>query len=73
VVREGETGLLVGIGSARELADAIVRLAANAEFRRSLGEKARQHIAANFSEPTVSANLVKEYCRLLSTGDVSAK
>ena len=66
VVVDGETGILVRIGCADELAAAILSLAASEEFRRKLGEEARKHIAVNFSEQTVSARLIDEYRRLLS-------
>ena len=66
VVLDGKTGVLVPVGSADELAAAIVRTAASADLRRELGEVARKHIAANFSEQSVSIRLVDEYRRLLS-------
>lgn len=42
VIEDGETGLLVAPDSADELADAITRLALDADLRRRLGESARR-------------------------------
>ena len=66
VVREGETGLLTSIGSASELAAAILTLAASEELRGVLGAEARKRVAADFSEQAVSRRLIEEYRRLLS-------
>jgi glycosyltransferase involved in cell wall biosynthesis len=65
-VLDGETGVLVRVDSADELAAAILNLAGREDFRGTLGVRARKHIAANFSEQTVSVRLADAYWQLLS-------
>ena len=48
VVRHGETGLLVEADNPRALANALVSLLENPERRRTLGVRARQHVAEHF-------------------------
>ncbi|HEY3381058.1 MAG TPA: glycosyltransferase family 4 protein [Vicinamibacterales bacterium] len=50
VVKHGETGLLVPAGDPARLADAMVRMAESAEYRRRLGEAGRRAAATYQSE-----------------------
>ncbi len=50
LVREGETGLLVAPGDDRELAAAMLRLAADPELARALGREARVRAVERFPE-----------------------
>ncbi|MHA1572807.1 MAG: glycosyltransferase, partial [Alphaproteobacteria bacterium] len=49
IVTHGVDGILVGPGSADELAGALGNLVADTELRRRLGARARERIARNFS------------------------
>ncbi|MDK2970793.1 MAG: hypothetical protein PWP23_548 [Candidatus Sumerlaeota bacterium] len=49
LIREGETGFLVGEGSATELADCIVRLWAERDRLAERGAAARRHVLASFT------------------------
>jgi glycosyltransferase involved in cell wall biosynthesis len=49
LIDDEQTGLLVGPGDPAGLAKAIHRLAADTELRRTMGERARQRAAEQFS------------------------
>jgi len=53
VVIDGVNGLLVPVRSTQALADAIVRLLADAELRKEMGRKGRERVAQLFSEKIV--------------------
>lgn len=57
-LRDGENALLGGTG--RELAGAVVRLAGDAELRRSLAKAARRTWEEHFAPPVASAVLLRE-------------
>jgi glycosyltransferase involved in cell wall biosynthesis len=48
VVRTGETGILVALGDVAGLADAVVRMAGDAESRRRMGVEGRRRCLAEF-------------------------
>jgi glycosyltransferase involved in cell wall biosynthesis len=50
IVREGETGLLVAPGNAEQLAEAMLRLAADPERARAMGSEARARAVERFPE-----------------------
>lgn len=65
IVRDGETGLLVPSASPRELAEALGRLLACPEVRRSLGSAAREHILRSFLEERMVEQM-EELCLQLA-------
>jgi glycosyltransferase involved in cell wall biosynthesis len=58
IVRDGETGLLVPVGSALALADALRRLAEDPAERRAMGERARDLVRTDFDAATNARRLV---------------
>ncbi len=65
ICRENETGLLVPARSVEPLADALERLAGDAELRARLGARARQVAEAEFAEKVVVAETLALYGELL--------
>lgn len=65
VVRSGETGILVRFGDISGLADALVRLAADAELRRSLGRHGRELCRTAFDWHNMVQSLESLYASLL--------
>jgi len=65
IVRPEETGLLVPRRDPAALADALARLAADAELRQRLGSAARRLAEAEFGEARVAAETLALYRRLL--------
>ncbi len=61
----GKTGLLVSIGDAKALKDAILQLALNPELRNKMGKAARQRAVECFDETIVFEKIKKEYDYLL--------
>lgn len=61
VVEEGDGGLLVDYGNRSELADAIVRLASDAELRRGLGERGRARVERMFTSSVMAAKYTALY------------
>lgn len=66
IVRHGETGLLVPVRDAKDLADAIAALARDAELRRRLGARARAVAEAEFAEEIVVRETLALYRELLA-------
>jgi len=65
-VRDGVNGILIKPGATDQLADAIRRLSADAEYRRELGERARQIAAEEFSTDACLARLERVFDRVLA-------
>lgn len=65
VVRHGENGLLVPIGDANALAEALVTLIRNPELRAAYGSAGRQRAEAEFGNAKVIAATLALYQRLL--------
>jgi glycosyltransferase involved in cell wall biosynthesis len=61
IVRDGETGLLVPPRDAVALARAIVRLLGDSALARSLGDAARDHVAARFSIAAMTKGNLRVY------------
>ena len=71
IVRDGENGLLVPPRDPARLADALARLAGDADLRRRLGARGRERAVAEFGERQVIAATLDIYRRALAgrTGD----
>lgn len=67
LVQDGETGLLVPMGSAERMHRAIVRLIQDAPLRAKLVENGKRHIETNFT-PRANARKVMEVYEALLTG-----
>jgi mannose/cellobiose epimerase-like protein (N-acyl-D-glucosamine 2-epimerase family)/glycosyltransferase involved in cell wall biosynthesis len=65
IARPGVNAFLVPLDDAEALADAIDRLAGDAELRRKFGRASRDLVEQNFSSRRIGAALVKLYRRLL--------
>ena len=61
VVRHGETGILVRPGSARDLGQALRRLAADPELRLRLGRAGRERFARNYAMVEVARRIRSVY------------
>jgi glycosyltransferase involved in cell wall biosynthesis len=57
-------GLLIPAGATELWADALRRLAADADLRGRLGEEARAHVVAHYSLAATADRLVAAYTRL---------
>jgi glycosyltransferase involved in cell wall biosynthesis len=68
VVRDNETGLLCRIDDVDDYAAKTRQLGENADLRRSMGQRAREYITANFGYDQLAAGLVAVYQRLLGQG-----
>jgi len=66
VVRDGETGLLADRGDDEALAKAVVRLFSDASLRERLGQAARTHVRAGWSDTRLVSDLDALYRELLS-------
>lgn len=66
-IEDGVTGILVPAGAAGALANAIRELATDSPLRRRLGDAARVHVTAKFSEELVNRLWTSEYLRLVKT------
>lgn len=65
ICRDGETGLLVPVKTVAPLADALERLATDAELRSRLGMNARRAVEQEFAEPIIVGQTLDLYRRLL--------
>lgn len=65
ICRDGETGLLVPVRTVEPLADALQRLATDAELRGHLGANARRAVEQDFAEPIIVQQTLGLYRRLL--------
>ena len=63
---DGTTGLLFAPGDVRQLAERILTLVQDTEFRKRMGESARQRALQDFSAGVVTAALLDYYARLLA-------
>lgn len=61
IVRHGENGLLVPVNDSGALADAIARLANDAELRRAMGMRGRRIVEREFSESLVVQQTLDVY------------
>jgi glycosyltransferase involved in cell wall biosynthesis len=66
LVEHGSTGLLFPPADARALAEAVRRLLADAELRRSMGDAARDRVRTCFSEARFVSSVSDLYDRLLA-------
>jgi glycosyltransferase involved in cell wall biosynthesis len=58
-LEDGACGILVEPGDPRALAEAIIRLAADADLRRSLGDSGRARVAERFAPPAVARRFLE--------------
>jgi glycosyltransferase involved in cell wall biosynthesis len=65
LIRDGETGLLADSCNPESFAAAIARLLEDMPLRRRLGEAARRHVLAGFTDETMAARTLDFYDRLL--------
>lgn len=68
IVVEGETGALVAPFEPRQLADELLKLAANEARRHAMGERARERARAEFSAERYVSDVDRLYQRLLAQG-----
>jgi len=57
VVKDGQTGMLVPPNDVQALADAMVRLGADADLRRRMGQAGRAYISATYSNEIVARKM----------------
>jgi glycosyltransferase involved in cell wall biosynthesis len=73
IVRDQETGLLIPVRNVDALSHAIESLVIDANLRREMGLRGRQHIAQNFSQGKVLARLLNFYAQIVPlTEDANA-
>jgi glycosyltransferase involved in cell wall biosynthesis len=65
-IKDGKTGFLVPVGSAKELEAAILRLAHDATRRKRMGECALARVLEQFRQDIVVEALLKYYARILA-------
>ncbi len=65
LVRHGEDGLIVDPGDTRAMTEALVRLCADPELRRLMGDSARERAQERFSEEAMVDSYERLYRRLL--------
>jgi len=68
IARQDVNALLVPVDDAAALADAIARLADDADLRRRFGVAGRAIVEAEYSERRIGAEIVALYAKLLSQG-----
>jgi glycosyltransferase involved in cell wall biosynthesis len=66
VIRDGENGLLFGVGDAGQLAQAILRLAHEQKLREVLGRAARESVREKYTIQKVADRYVVLYQKLLA-------
>ena len=71
IVKDGETGLLVGSEDAEGLSEAMLRLAEDSEMCQSLGIRAQRFVADNHSPQAYVDRLLNLHARLLAQKGLS--
>jgi len=71
IVKDGETGLLVGSEDAEGLSEAMLRLAGDSEMCQSLGIRAQRFVADNHSPQAYVDRLLNLHARLLAQKGLS--
>ena len=69
IIEDSKTGLLVEPGDAPALAEAVLRLLADKDLRRSMGEAGRQRVIDSFSWEQITQDLVAQYKDVCQEGD----
>ena len=65
-VRNGETGLLVKMGSSEELGDALLRLLTDKPLRKKMGANGRKFVTENFTWDICAQRMLKVYREALA-------
>jgi glycosyltransferase involved in cell wall biosynthesis len=66
LIEDGENGILVPPKNPEKLAESIIYLLENEEFRNRIGINARDHIVRNYDWETITDGFEKLYYRLSS-------
>ena len=66
-VRNGETGLLVKLGSTDKLADAMMKLLSDKALREKMGANGRRFVAENFTWDICAQKMLNVYHEALAT------
>lgn len=69
VVVHGDNGLLVPVGNALALTDALRTLIADPELRRKMGRRSREHAESEFASERVIAETLAVYTQLAPMGE----
>jgi glycosyltransferase involved in cell wall biosynthesis len=64
IVRDGDNGILVPLHDVPALADALARLAGDAELRRRMGRRSRERVEAHYSDEVIVAQMLSLYRRI---------
>jgi glycosyltransferase involved in cell wall biosynthesis len=64
IVRDGDNGILVPLHDVPALADALARLAGDAELRRRMGRRSREGVEAHYSDEVIVAQMLSLYRRI---------
>ncbi|MEI8205396.1 MAG: glycosyltransferase family 4 protein [Kiritimatiellales bacterium] len=66
IVKDGETGLLVGLGSVPDIVEKMKRLASDPDLRRVMGQKGFEHYEAKFTVEAYERGLKKVFENVLT-------
>jgi len=64
LIKDGENGVLIEPGSQAQLANALIKIGIDLNFRLSLGANARQHVLESFSNTSVLPKLESLYSKI---------
>ena len=67
MVKDGETGLLFEPGSAKDLADKVLRFANDRTYENETGQKAYEWVQANYAAPLVAQRKLEFYKRVIGS------
>jgi glycosyltransferase involved in cell wall biosynthesis len=66
IIGEGNTGLLVDYGNSKQMVSAILNLLNNDDLRRTMGDKGRQRVIANFTWEKIGEDYSRVYESVLN-------
>jgi glycosyltransferase involved in cell wall biosynthesis len=73
LVEDGESGLIVPIRDAQAIADAIEKLYRDPQYRKKLGEGARERIASNFRNEDTVTKIIAVYRDLVPDAELESR